>query len=131
MEMTRNREGGWGDYQVQSCGGSNHSSKEPRCFHHRRNQCPVQSLSTPADFSTEVCPSVAFTSMVISCLSFSSIPPHHTHSLGPFPVASPSLCGCSRAGCQPLHVHAPACPPLPAFMAACAPSKTCNQGYPC
>ena len=39
-----------GEYQVQSCSGSNHSSKEPRCFHHGRNQCPVQSLSTPCRF---------------------------------------------------------------------------------
>ena len=60
----------------------------------------------PTDFSTEVCPSLVFTLMVINCPSFSLLPPHHTHSLGPLPVASPSLCGCASAGYQPVHVHA-------------------------
>lgn len=60
----------------------------------------------PADFSTEVCPPLVFTPMVINCPSFSLLPPHHTHSLGPLPVASPSLSGCASAGCQPVHVQA-------------------------
>lgn len=59
----------------------------------------------PADFSTEICPSLVFTSMVINSLSFSLLPPHHTYSLGPLAVASPSLCGCASPGCQPVHVH--------------------------
>lgn len=112
MEMTRNREGGRGDYQAQSCTGATIAPRSPAASTTEKTSAQYSLFQLPADFSTEVCPSRVFTSMVINCLSFSSLPPHHTHSLGPFAGASPSLCGFTRAGCQPVHIHALSLPPV-------------------
>ena len=107
-EMTKSREGGSGTTSISPAVGATMfpGPCSTSCLHHGRNQCPDGHFQLPADFSTEVCPPLVFTPMVINCPSFSLLPPHHTHSLGPLPVASPSLSGCASAGCQPVHVQA-------------------------